>query len=108
MTDKPIELTPMCQKHQALLVQQCGYSETDPWRGLVIASQVVLFQMVSCDTEVHARVGGDVQRFNELGCLACLKPDLFGEVVEAAQSPDPLALKQLGERYINNTRRDVQ
>jgi hypothetical protein len=90
----------MCNTHQALLVQQCGVGPEGPWRGLVIAAQVVLFQMASCDTKVHARIGGDITRIGELGCLACLHPDHFGEVVQAAQSPDPLAMKQLGERYI--------
>jgi hypothetical protein len=104
MDTKPVEITPLCQKHQALLVSQAGYSESDPWRALLIIANTVLFQMTSCDPKVYARVGGDVHRFKELGCLACLHPDYFGEVVQAAQSPHPLALKRLGETYIARTR----
>jgi hypothetical protein len=104
MSEKPVDLPNMCEKHQALLLQQSGYGPDSPWRAVLIIAQVTLFQMTSTDPKVYERVGGDVHRFHELGCLACLHPDYFGEVVEAAKDPNPGAMKALGERYIANCR----
>ena len=78
----------MCDKHQQLLVSQARYYESDPWRPLIIVSQLALFQAATTDALVHKRIGGDITRMKELGCMACLKPDAFGEVVEAAKSKD--------------------
>jgi len=103
MADKPIEMPAMCETHQALLVHQVGVPESGPWRSLIIVANVVLFQMVSTDQNVYDRVGGDAHRLKELGCLACLHPDYFGEVVQAAQSSDMQAMKKLGERYVFNS-----
>lgn len=101
MTDQPtIPLPDMCQTHQWLLVKQAGYSENDAWRALIIVSQITLFQAVTCDGETHKRIAGDITRLPELGCLACYKPDVFGEVVEAAKSHDLGKIKMIGERYI--------
>jgi hypothetical protein len=90
----------MCQKHQSLLVHQAGYKESDPWRALVIISQVALFQAATCDDKTHKVIAGDIGRIGELGCLACYKPDAFGEVVEAAKSHELGAIKALGERWL--------
>lgn len=90
----------ICQKHQWLLVHQVGYKDSDPWRSLIIASNIALFQAATCDESTHARIGGDVKRIGELGCLACYKPDAFGELVEVAKLRDLGALKALGERWI--------
>lgn len=103
MDNAQIEITEMCQKHQALLVKQTGYGPNDPWRGLVITAQVVLFQMCTTDKALHTRSGGDITKFKEFGCLACLHPDYFGEVVEAAKDPDMGAMKRLGDRYVANS-----
>lgn len=103
MDSQPIEVAPLCLTHQSLLVQQAGVGPDGPWRSLLLVAQVVLFQMATTDPKVHARLGGDVHRFKELGCLACLHPDHFGEVVQAAQSPDPLAMKNLGLSYVNRS-----
>jgi hypothetical protein len=104
MSDEPIQLPEMCATHMRLLVLQANYKETDPWQALVLVSQVALFQMASCDPNIHARVGGDIYRFKELGCLACLKPDAFGEVVVAAMSRDLGNIKALGESYVFRNR----
>lgn len=101
-----VEPAPMCQKHQALLVQQANIGPDGPWRATIVMAQIVLFQIVSCDKAVHARIAGDITRIGELGCLACLKPDAFGEVVEAAKDPNPGAFKALGESHIAKARVD--
>jgi len=101
MTDNPrIEVLDMCQKHQSLLVHQAGYKESDPWRALVIMSQIALFQASTTDPNFHKKVGGNLERISEVGCLACFKPDVFGEIVEAAKSKDTGAIKKLGESYL--------
>lgn len=105
MADKPIDVAPLCQTHAGLLIQQVGVPETGPWRSLLMVAQVVLFQMASTNKQTYERIGGDVYRFKELGCLACLHPDYFGEVVQAAQSPDPLAMKNLGLAYVDRSTR---
>jgi len=99
--DQPlIEPSHMCQLHQRLLVQQAGYSEQDTWRALIIVSQIVLFQGATCDPATHEKLGGDITRIRELGCLACYKPDRFGEIVEAAKTHDLGVIKALGLRWI--------
>lgn len=100
-TEKPqIVMPPMCAKHQSLLVHQAGYTPDDPWRALVIASQITLFQAATCDPKTHEKIGDDITRLPELGCLACYKPDAFGEVVEAAKTKDLGKIKALGERWV--------
>lgn len=101
MDEQPtIQVPNMCQKHQSLLVHQTGYTGADPWRTLVIVAQMALFQGATADPATYERIGGDIMRLPELGCLACYKPDLFGEVVEAAKSKDIGAIKALGERWV--------
>jgi hypothetical protein len=101
MSDKPtIMVADMCQTHQVLLVRQADYRESDPWRALVVVCQIALFQAATCDPETHKRIGGDIGKIGSLGCLACYKPDAFGEVVEAAKSHDLGRIKALGERWV--------
>lgn len=101
MTENPqITLPDMCDKHQSLLVHQAGYTDNDPWRALIIVSQVALFQAATCDPKTHKRLENEITNINRLGCLACYKPDAFGEVVEAAKQHDLGAIKRLGERWL--------
>src|SRR5437660_7809409 len=95
----PIMVADMCQKHQWLLVTQADYSQSDPWRALVIVCQMALFQAATCDAETHKRTGGDIYKVESLGCLACYKPEAFGEIVEIAKSHDLGKIKALGERW---------
>jgi hypothetical protein len=102
--DKPTVVVPdMCQKHQSLMIHQTGFKEADPWRALVIVSQIALFQAATCDNEVHKKIDGDITRIGELGCLACYKPDAFGEIIHVASITKTHALKYikaLGERWV--------
>ena len=95
-----IVMPEMCYTHQYLLVQQAGYTPDDPWQALIIASQVALFQAATADPKTHEKLGGDVTRIPELGCLACYKPDAFGEVVQASMSHDLGEIKALGEKWV--------
>lgn len=100
MADRPtIELPMLCKTHQSLLVHQAGYTPADPWRALTIATQIALFQAATADPATHARTGGLIARLPALGCLACYKPDAFGEIVEAAKTKDLGAIKRLGEAW---------
>lgn len=90
----------LCDKHAWLLVHQAGYTHADPWRALIIMAQVALAQAATCDPRVHTKLGGDLARIGELGCLACEKPDAFGEIVEAAKTHELGAIKALGERWV--------
>lgn len=104
MTDNPQVTVPnMCKRHQRLLVHQASYAETDPWRALIIMAQVALLQAATCDPETHKRIGDDITKITGLGCLACYKPDVFGEIVEAAKSRDLGAIKELGERWVKES-----
>lgn len=100
-----IMVADMCKKHTWLLVHQAGYREQDPWRALVVVSQIALMQAATCDDATHERINGDITKIGSLGCLACYKPDAFGEVVEAAKSHDLKQIKALGERWIEATRK---
>ncbi|PIM51924.1 hypothetical protein CS062_17520 [Roseateles chitinivorans] len=98
---------PLCATHRALLVKQAGYGPADPWQALEIATQIALFQGASCDDKVHAEIGGDIARLPEIGCLACRKPDLFGQLVDKVQRSFPSdahvgAIKALGERWVSD------
>lgn len=100
MSQTTINPAPMCEKHRYLLVVQARYAETDPWRALEIAAQIALFQAATCDPKTWGRIGGNPGRIAELGCLACYRPDAFGEIVEAAKSHDLKRIKDLGDRWV--------
>lgn len=95
-----IQVPDMCQTHQRLLLQQTRLGPTDPWRAHIIVAQIVLFQGATARQETYERIGGDVTRIKELGCLACYQPDTFGEIVQAMQQRGIDAAKELGERFV--------
>jgi hypothetical protein len=96
-----VNIPNMCQMHQSLLVHQASYGPDDPWRVLIVMAQVALFQAATADPYFHERTGGDIFRTSEIGCLACFKPDAFGEIVEAAKDKNnPGAIKRLGESWL--------
>ena len=100
MTAPQIDLPQMCQMHQSLLVHQCGYGPNDTWRALIIMANIALFQGASADDAFWERLGGDISRIGEVGCLACFKPDKFGEIVDAVQRKGAGTIKQLGESWL--------
>lgn len=95
-----IEVASLCQRHQYLLCAQAGYRPRDPWRAMLVASNIALFQAATTDPSVWQKCGGDAARLKDLGCLACLKPDSFGEVVEAAKTHDLGRIRALGESWV--------
>ena len=108
MSDRPTIVVPdMCQKHQWLLLQQVGIGPEGPWRSAVIAAQIVLFQGTTAHQDTFAKIGGDVLRIAELGCLACYRPDTFGQVVEAFRDGGIAATKALGERLVAESGRGL-
>lgn len=101
MSEPRIVIPDMCQKHQSLLVHQARYAEHEPWRALIIMAQIALFQAATADPQLHERTEGDMNRVGEIGCLACFKPDAFGEIVEAAKNKkDHGAIKRVGETWL--------
>lgn len=106
MSKHPTLMIPdLCQTHQYLLVKQAGYGPGDTWRALIVASQIALFQAATCDPKTHERIGADILRLPELGCLACYKPDAFGSIVEVAKTHDLKDIKDLGESWINEAKK---
>lgn len=98
---QPTMIVPdMCRMHQLLLVRQVGFGPEDPWRALIVMAQVALLQGATADPACHKRIGGDLLRLSEIGCLACFKPDCFGEIVQAAQTGEIGAIKRLGESWV--------
>jgi hypothetical protein len=73
---------------------------------LIIMAQIALFQAATADPTFYARIGGDLQRIGEVGCLACFKPDAFGEIVEAAKRERRHGgtIKRLGESWVRRSR----
>lgn len=102
-----IKIADLCKKHQSLLVHQAGYSQQDPWQSLIVASQIALFQAATANPRTHEKIGGDIGRITELGCLACYQPDVFGELVEVAKSMNLGKIKQFGESFLKKEGRDV-
>jgi hypothetical protein len=90
----------MCQMHQRLLLEQAGIGPEGPWRAAIVSAQVTMFQGCSALPETHTRIGGDITRISELGCLACYSPEVFGKVVEALCSGGFAAVKALGEKLV--------
>lgn len=102
MSDPVVYVPDMCQYHQARLVRHAGYGPEDAWRALIIMVQVALFQGVTADPKIHERIGVDITRLKDVGCLACLKPTLFNELVEVAKNKEDMgAIKRLGESWLN-------
>lgn len=95
-----IEVPQLCQKHQSLLVHQLGFTPDDPWRALIIMTNIALFQAATARPATHERLGGVIERLPELGCLACYLPDAFGEIVDAVQREGLGAIKPLGEKWV--------
>lgn len=100
-----VEPAQMCRKHQYLLCSQAGYGEKDPWRALVIMAQIALLQAATCDDRTYERIGDDIAKIGTLGCLACYKPDAFGEIVEAEKSGELGAIKTLGESWVERAKK---
>lgn len=101
MGNPQIQLPEMCRTHQVLLVRQAGYRESDPWRSLLIGAQIALFQAATAHPGTHDRLGGDITKIGSIGCLACYRPDAFGEIVEAAQAGGLGAVKAVGDRWVS-------
>ena len=97
MASEQIEPAPLCQTHQYLLVHQLGIPPTGPWRAAIIMATIALFQATTAEPGVYEKLGGDISRIKELGCLGCYRPDVFGELVDAGLD----GMKTVGERYIN-------
>lgn len=95
-----ITVPQMCQKHQRLLLDQVGIGPDGPWRSTIVCVQLTLFQGATAHPSTYDRIGGDVTRIGELGCLACDRPDVFGAAVQAFQHGGIGAVKALGERLI--------
>lgn len=109
LPENAIMMPSMCQRHRQLLVQQTRFGPNDPWQVLEIGTQIALFQGATCDPKVHEQIGGDVHKVHTLGCLACRKPDLFGQIVDAAQKAGKKnafnAVKALGEKWIADSQK---
>jgi hypothetical protein len=105
----PVKPASLCGTHRWLLVSQTGFARSDPWMALEIATQIALFQACTVDDKIWSRLGGDIHRLSEIGCMACAKPDAFGEVVNAASSTTKEgaigAIKKLGESWIDAAKR---
>lgn len=95
-----IMMPDMCLLHRRLLVGQAGFSEADPWQALIVVAQIALMQASTADPGTYARIGGDITKLQTLGCLACYKPDAFGEIVQAMETGSLGAIKALGERWV--------
>lgn len=102
MSEPVVKVPDMCALHQRLLLDQIGIGPEGPWRSHVIVAQVALFQGATAYPGTYDRIGGDVQRIGELGCLACYRPDTFGEVVQAFLAGGIAAVKRLGESLVQD------
>lgn len=107
MGEQPrIVVADMCQLHQRLLLDQIGVGPDGPWRAHIIAAQITLFQATTAHPGTYEHVGGDASRIAELGCLACYRPDTFGEIVQAFQHGGMGAVKALGDRIVASTAKE--
>lgn len=106
MSEHPqVEVPQMCQKHQRLLVEQLRIGPEGPWQIAIVAVQIVLFQGSLTFQSVWGKIGGDVTKLKTLGCLACERPDVFGEAIEAYRQHGIAGTKARGERYVAEGKR---
>jgi len=98
--DDGIMIPNLCEKHAVMLVAQSGYQQHEPWRAMMVASNIALFQFATTKPRTHELIGKDISRVGELGCLACYSPDAFGQIVEVAKSHDIRNIRLLGEKWI--------
>lgn len=94
-----INIPQMCNTHQVLLTRQLGLKPVDPWRAFIIASQITLFQAATSDPKTHKKIGGDITKITKLGCLACYKPDAFGQIIVSGMKGGISEIKSLGEKW---------
>ena len=103
--DNPlIEPAELCKLHQSLLIHQCRFKKSDPWRALIIMTQIALFQGATADPILYEKLKGDITKISEIGCLACFKPDKFGEIVESVIKNGMSSIKALGESWVNENK----
>ena len=95
-----INIPELCKLHHKVLVRDAGYSESDSWRSLTIATQIALFQTVTSDKSIMKKLKGNIEKLPRIGCLACCKPDAFGKILEVAKTHDIGKIKELGEKWI--------
>jgi len=100
MSDVQIRLPSFCDRHLYRLVHGAKYKDTDPWRALVIAAQIALFQGASTLDSVHKKLGGDITKVESLGCFACRLPHKFNDVIRVAKHHDIKKIKELGESWV--------
>lgn len=96
---QPITVPPFCDRHQRDLVIECGYKPTDPWRALMIAAQVAMFQSAITVDTIQKRLDGDIRGIQELGCLACRLPQSFRQVIREGKK-NLGAIKALGDGWV--------
>lgn len=98
----------MCVTHQNLLISQANYTEQDPWQALIIACDISLFQGISRNDNSMKKLDYNIRNIEKLDCLACERPDLFGELVEASKSHNLTDIKDLGEKWIGIVKEETQ
>jgi hypothetical protein len=103
--DPPIMMPPFCPRHQHEIVHEAGYKETDPWRVLMVAAQIAMFQGATSTPSVHKRLGGDVSKIGTLGCFACRLPNKWGQVIAAAKI-SLATVKALGDGWIEEANKN--
>lgn len=101
MTNPTVEVPPMCNTHRVLLVKQAHYGPSDPWQVMELVVQIALFQAMSANPKVHTELKMDLTNLSKLGCMACRKPDVFGQLVEAAKTHKLSVIKELGEKFVS-------
>lgn len=97
---KQINVPSMCIHHQRRLVVEAKYSPKDPWQSLMIMTNIVLFQAAAADKKTHEKLNNDITKIDSLGCLACYKPTVFGEITRIAKSRDLGKLKEYGQTFL--------
>lgn len=85
----------LCERHRAELVHGLAIPESGPWQTAIIVASILLFQASTADDRVWQRCtlleNGDRDANDlslvlaEIGCLACFKPESFGQLLGIMQ-----------------------
>ena len=108
MQEADIVIPDMCETHQRLLVEQCRYGPDDKWQALFIAAQIALLNFISFNKTSMKKLDGSLRNLHRFSCMACERPDGFGQIVEAAKGKDLEQVSKLITKWRLNFEKELQ
>ena len=98
--NKQISIPSFCEYHRSRLVHGAKFREKDPWMALEVASQIAMLQAIMVSNTFHIKFGGDVEKIQNVGCLACFENKTFKQLVKIAKKNKSIKdIKEFGDSF---------